>query len=150
MSVEISQLLLWTWNDERFSFLTTWIGNNLCNVLTRCSRRTHTHTSHVGRHSCQEREPFMVIRNTSQVSQTLVPHAVIPKFLEYVNKLTSSLSEHVEGAAVTTKLVILCYFCMTRRHQELHQQSLFLYRSIWYSFLHYNNMYSRWVTYTCI
>ena len=27
MSVEISQLLLWTWNDEMLSFLTTLVDN---------------------------------------------------------------------------------------------------------------------------
>ena len=38
MSVEISKLLLWTWNDDRFSFLTTLVDNNLCDVSSRCSR----------------------------------------------------------------------------------------------------------------
>ena len=37
VSVEISQLLLWTLNDERFSFLTTLVGNNLSNISTRCA-----------------------------------------------------------------------------------------------------------------
>ena len=35
--VQISQLLLWTLNDERFSFLTTLVNNNLSDVSTRCS-----------------------------------------------------------------------------------------------------------------
>ena len=35
--VEISQLLLWTWNDERFSFSTTLVDNNLSDISTRCS-----------------------------------------------------------------------------------------------------------------
>ena len=48
ISVEISQLLLWTWNDERFSFLTTLaylmfqlyalvLEDNLSDISTRCS-----------------------------------------------------------------------------------------------------------------
>ena len=34
MSVEISQLLLWTWNDERFFFFTTALGKNFLYTCT--------------------------------------------------------------------------------------------------------------------
>ena len=41
LNIEISQLLLWTWNDERFSFLTTSLGKKLISPTfpTRCSSR---------------------------------------------------------------------------------------------------------------
>ena len=70
--VEISQLLLWTWNVERFSFLTTSPGKKLSRVSSQnvgkissyqvklSRKKTFHHLNVLTKWSCQEREPFII------------------------------------------------------------------------------------------